>query len=132
MNWLRKFMYGRYGIDQLNKALMVIALVLILIFGFLPRSLYALSFISYIPIVLYIFRTFSRDINKRSQENYKYLKMKNSVISWFKQKTNRIKDSKTHKYFKCPKCSQQLRVPRGQGKISITCPKCKEVFKGKS
>lgn len=132
MNWLRKFMYGRYGIDQLNKALILIALVLIVITGFLPRSFYALSYISYIPIIVYIFRALSRDINKRSQENYQYLKMKNSVISRFKEKSKRIKDSKTHKYFKCPKCSQQLRVPRGQGKISITCPKCKEFFKGKS
>lgn len=132
MNWLRKFMYGRYGVDQFNKALMIISLVLILISGFLPRSMYVLYSISYIPIALYVFRTLSRDINKRSQENYQYLKIKNSTVSWLKQRTDRMKNLKTHKYFKCPKCSQQLRVPRGQGKISITCPKCKEVFKGKS
>lgn len=132
MNWLKKFMYGRYGLDHLSKALVILAFVLLILVGFLPKQLSILSVIAYVPIFIYIFRVFSKDIYKRQQENYKYIKIKNSVVIWFKQKLNRAKDSKTHKYFTCPDCKQKLRVPRGRGKISVTCPKCKKTFKGKS
>ena len=37
-----------------------------------------------------------------------------------------------YSYFRCPQCGQQLRVPRGRGKISITCPKCGHQFIKKS
>ena len=132
MNWLKKFMHGRYGADQLSRALLILSFILIIIGGFLPRNLSSLVVIGYIPTVMCIFRIFSKNIFKRKQENYKYLKCENSVTKWGKQKLNRAKDSKTHKYFTCPDCKQQLRVPRGQGKISVTCPKCKKSFKGKS
>lgn len=132
MNWFKKVMYGRYGGDDLSKALIVLSFILIIIAGFLPRSLSSLVAIGYIPTLVCIFRIFSRNIFKRRQENHKYLKIKNSVVIWSKQKLNRAKDSKTHKYFTCPDCKQKLRVPRGKGKISVTCPKCKKTFKGKS
>lgn len=132
MNWLRKFMYGRYGIDQLSLGLLVLSFLIILISRFLPRSLSILSLLSYIPLIIYAFRVFSRNIYKRQQENIKYLKIMNPVFSWFRKYFNRIKGAKTYKYFKCPNCSQELRVPRGNGNISITCPKCKTTFKGKS
>ena len=132
MNWLKKFMYGRYGGDHLSRALLILSFILLIIVGFLPKSLSSLSVIGYIPTIVCIYRIFSKNIYKRQQENYKYLKIENSVIKWFKQKLNIAKDSKTHKYFKCPDCKQRLRVPRGQGKISITCPKCKKSFKAKS
>ena len=132
MNWLKKFMYGRYGADQLSRALIILSFILILILGFLPSNLSSLVVIGYIPTVICIFRIFSKNIFKRKQENYRYLKWESSVTKWSKQKLNRAKDSKTHKYFTCPDCKQKLRVPRGQGKISVTCPKCKKSFKGKS
>ena len=117
---------------SLSRALLILSFILIIIAGFLPRSLSSLVVIGYIPTVVCIFRIFSKNIFKRKQENHKYLKMENSVTDWSKQKLNRVKDSKTHKYFTCPDCKQKLRVPRGQGKISVTCPKCKKSFKGKS
>ena len=132
MNWLKKFMYGRYGADQLSRALIILSFILIIILGFLPSNLSSLVVIGYIPTVICIFRIFSKNIFKRKQENYRYLKWESSVTKWGKQKLNRAKDSKTHKYFTCPDCKQKLRVPRGQGKISVTCPKCKKSFKGKS
>ena len=132
MNWFKKIMYGRYGGDDLSKALLVLSFILIVIAGFLPKSLSSLVAIGYIPTLVCIFRIFSRNIFKRRQENYKYLKIKNYVVIWSKQKLNRLKDSKTHKYFTCPDCKQKLRVPRGRGKLTVTCPKCKKSFKGKS
>lgn len=132
MNWLKRFMYGRYGGDNLSRALLILSFVLLIIVGFLPKSLFGLEIVAYIPTAICIFRIFSRNIYKRQKENYKYLKLENDAKAWFKNKLNRIKDSKTHKYFTCADCKQKLRVPRGQGKISITCPKCKKTFKAKS
>ena len=132
MNWLRKFMYGRYGVDQFSSALAIVSLILILITGILPRSLRVFGILAYLPMFYYIFRTFSKNIFKRQQENYKYLALKNSALSWAKSYKSRLADRKTHKYFTCPNCRQKLRVPKGNGRITIICPKCKTQFKGKS
>ncbi|MVX63921.1 hypothetical protein GKZ28_09475 [Clostridium chromiireducens] len=132
MEWLRRFMYGRYGGDNLSKALIVLSFILLMITNLLPRALIGLELIAYIPTLVCVYRIFSRNIYKRQQENYKYLRIRNSAIVWFRRKMNITKDLKTHKYFTCPNCRQKLRVPRKQGKISVTCPKCKNSFKGKS
>jgi len=132
MNWLKKIMDGRYGGDNLSRALLFLSLLLLVIVGLLPKSLSILSVIAYIPTIICIYRIFSKNIFKRQRENYKYLKLENSAIRWSKQKLGVAKNFKTHKYFNCPDCKQRLRVPRGQGSITITCPKCKKSFKAKS
>ncbi|MDO5517151.1 MAG: hypothetical protein Q4F66_06315 [Clostridium sp.] len=132
MNWLRKFMYGRYGVDQFSMALAILSLVLIVISGVLPKSLRIISVLAYIPMFFYLYRTLSKNIFKRQQENYKYIAVKNSALSKLTGYKKRLADGKTHKYFTCPNCKQKLRVPRGNGKITITCPKCRNQFKAKS
>lgn len=37
-----------------------------------------------------------------------------------------------HKYFRCPNCGQMLRVPKGKGKISISCRNCGTTFQKKT
>lgn len=116
--FFRRFMAGRYGTDKLNMLLLgigVMASLLSALIPFAPVCL-TLSLISYILMGWVIFRTLSRNTYKRYQENRKYL--------MFLQK---IKD-REHRYYDCPRCRQQVRVPRGKGKIAITCPKCKEKF----
>jgi len=54
------------------------------------------------------------------------------VQSWLKKTQNRIEDSKTHKHFTCPNCKATLRLPKGKGKIMITCPKCRKEFTKKT
>lgn len=132
MNRLRNFMNGRYGFDQCSIALLFISAVIFLIVRILPRQLGFLGILGYIPIAVYVYRALSKDIHKRQQENYKYLRTKNMLVGNLKQLNTKLRDIKSYKYFKCPECSQKMRVPRKQGKITITCPKCKKVFKGKS
>ena len=128
-NWLRnfgyklrcsmqRFMTGRYGTDKLNMAILCTGLVFSLFASFLPGAATKLLFttISYVLMFFAIFRTLSRNVYKRYEENRKFL--------LFFQK---LKD-KDHRYYNCPRCHQQVRVPRGKGKISITCPKCREKF----
>jgi hypothetical protein len=132
MDKFKRFMYGRYGGDSLSRALLVLSFILLIITSFLPKKLFWLTLVAYIPAVVCIFRIFSRNTFKRQRENYKYVKVKNHVLYILRSKSARAKDLKTHKYFKCKNCKQTLRVPRRQGKITITCPKCKNSFRGKS
>lgn len=126
MDWLRKFMYGRYGADQLNLTLLAVIPVLYILNLFLRSRV--LLIICWIPIFLYMFRSFSRNIAARSAENSKFLDIVRPLRQWWRKKTNTRKDMKTHKYYKCPNCQQKIRVPKGKGKICITCPKCRMDF----
>ena len=115
---LRNFMMGRYGTDRLNMVILSVGLVaslLSVILRFAPVNM-VLFLLSYGMMFWAIFRTLSRNTYKRYQENRKFL-----------QFFDRLKD-RQHRYFDCPKCRQVVRVPRGKGKISITCPRCKEKF----
>lgn len=113
----RRFMQGRYGSDKLNTAILVAGLIACFLAMLMPTAVHLmLTLISYILMGLAIFRMLSRNTYKRYQENRKYL-----------QFVDRFKD-RDHKYFDCPRCRQPVRVPRGKGKIAITCPKCKEKF----
>ena len=115
---LRSFMTGRYGTDKLNMAILGAGVALCLISVFIPIALVDLILTvgSYGLMFWAIFRTLSRNTYKRYQENRRFLML-----------LDRIKD-KEHRYFECPRCRQPVRVPKGKGKIAITCPKCREKF----
>lgn len=123
MNWLKKFMLGRYGNDQLSIALLIVSVLLTVVGDFAGMQL--LVYIGYIPLGIAVYRMLSKDLSKRRMENYKFSMLISPVYSWFMKSANRAKDSKTHKYYNCPKCKTKLRVPKGKGKLVITCPKCK-------
>lgn len=123
MNWLKKFMLGRYGGDQLSTALLIFS-VLLTVIGELTR-MQLLAFLGYIPLGISLYRMLSKDASKRRMENYKFSILMSPIYSWFNKSAKRAKDSKTHRYFSCPNCKTKLRVPKGKGKLIITCPKCK-------
>ena len=116
-------MHGRYGMDQLNTFLLITALMLNVIsliharFGatFIIAGM-VVNLISYVIMIWYLLRFFSRNVEKRLRENRRFL-------GWF----SRIKDRK-NRYYRCPNCKQAVRVPRGRGKVCIKCPKCSEKF----
>ena len=119
---MRRFMAGRYGTDKLNMYILGAGVIVCLLTMFIPFALVdlALTVISYGLMIWAITRTFSRNTYKRYQENKRFLLF-----------LERLKD-REHKYFKCPKCRQPVRVPKNKGKIAITCPKCRERFIKKS
>lgn len=131
MGWLRRFMYGRYGNDQLSTFLFVLYLILFvleMIFKRTPAAPFLLV-ASYIIILIYFFRCFSKNIYKRAAENRRFLRLWNPVKNYFKYWKRRIQERKgVNKLFRCPKCHQTIRVPKGKGKIAITCPKCRFEF----
>ena len=126
MNWLRNFMMGRYGVDKLNLFLLVFSIVLTFISSITNSTI--MAYISYIPLILCLYRMLSKNTNARIKENYKFQKYYNPIEAWIKKNFNLVKGSKTHKYFNCPNCKQTVRVPKGKGKVTITCPKCSTKF----
>lgn len=132
-NFIQRLMYGRYGTDQLNLFLLVVFFLLWLAQAFVRNQIAAavLSWVSLLLAAAMIFRIMSRNYSRRRAENDAFLKVFGPVIHWFKRKRNQARD-KDHVYFKCPTCSQTLRVPRGKGKISITCRNCGTVFQEKT
>ena len=118
MAGFRNFMAGRYGTDKLGLTLLGAALVMSLLSSFIPLIVVRLALtLAYYGLMFWaLFRMFSRNTYARYEENRKFLRF-----------FDRLKD-REHRYFNCPKCQQPVRVPRGKGKIAITCPKCREKF----
>lgn len=124
-----RFMQGRYGNDQFNRFLMILALALVLLSMFGVPFSYLLG----IACMVYAyFRMLSRNIYKRRAENSVYMKyeykVKQKLATWKRD----MKQRKTHHIYKCPSCKQKIRIPRGRGRIEIRCPKCNQTFIRKS
>lgn len=113
-----RFMMGRYGVDRLNMVILMSGMVAALASTLLRRTIVGmvLWLFSYGCMFLAIFRLLSRNTYKRYQENRRYLTLRDR----FRDRQNR--------YFSCPNCRQVVRIPRGKGKVAITCPKCRKRF----
>lgn len=129
MNWLRRFMYGRYGGDQLNMALVGLYLFLWLLSALFRSGV--ISFLATLLIIVILWRMLSRKIDKRRAENLKFLNAVTPLVRRFNVWCSRRKD-REHAYFKCPGCGQRLRAPKGKGKISVTCRSCGSTFEKKT
>ena len=127
---LEQFMQGRYGADEFSRFIMTVTLVL-LVLNMITR-LPILYLVALILLVYCYFRMFSRNISKRSSENSAYLQKTEKIRSSFAKMKRRIVQSKDYHIYKCPSCGQKIRVPRGKGKICITCPKCRKEFEKRS
>lgn len=126
---LQQFMVGRCGPDQLSNATMWAAVILWLIYAFTGwRLLYALSLVA---MVLTLYRMLSRNPSKRRAENTKFLTAVRPTQRKLSSLRSRMRD-KEHRYFRCPNCKQQMRVPRGKGRIQVTCRGCGITFEERS
>ncbi len=136
--------------DTLNKALIGIAAVMF----FLLRSAYTYV-LAGVFLALALVRAFSRDYQARQRENdilmnfFAQQKAKANAKNATKvrrirpvyegkagettvKKKKTPKSDSTNKVYKCPKCKKPLRVPRGKGKILITCQNCGHKFQKKT
>ena len=122
--WFQRFMSGRYGSDTFGNFLCVTALVCLVIGLFVGIFYY----IGLLLLLYAYFRMLSRNVHKRYAENIAFMQKTAGVRAKFGQLQQRFALRKTYRYFSCPHCRQQVRVPKGRGKISITCPKCGTQF----
>ena len=126
-------MSGRYGGDAFSNFLSLAALVVVVLGLFVPGLFgMLLGWLGWAALIYSYFRIFSRNIPKRAAENRWFLAQRYAVQQRFASARTRFAQRKVYRYFRCPRCRQQLRVPRGRGRISITCPKCGTSFIKKS
>jgi len=137
MGFLQRFFHGRNGPDQLSMVLLIASFAATLLGRIAFQNFF--SILASVLLVFGFFRMISRNVTRRRQEN-----------AWFLEKTKRfrrsgggghgahagtrppnpprVKKDPNYRYFKCPQCKQNLRAPRGRGKVRITCSKCGRVF----
>lgn len=123
---LARFMVGRNGVDDLARFESWFVLVVLILSIFTRSGLLDLIAIAF--IVHMYFRVFSRNVSKRYEENQKFLNFRYDWTVKWNRKKKQFEQRKMYKFYKCPMCRQEVRVPRGHGKICITCPKCREEF----
>ena len=130
---LLQFMSGRNGNDALNRFLLTTDFVLIILSVIFSKS-FSRFLMPLVVILLGItyYRMLSRDLVRRSDENYKYLRAKDKMLVHFRLIKERWIQRKEYKFFICPACKATLRVPKGRGKVKIVCRKCGNSFTGKT
>ena len=127
--YMTRFMAGRYGGDQLNLFLMALYLILYVLFLF--TRLLAFELLATVLVFVSLFRSLSRNLEARRAENNKFLQFVRPIGRRWNTFRSRAHD-REHRYFKCPNCGQQMRVPRGKGRITVHCRSCGAVFEEKS
>ena len=118
MNFFRNLMKGRYGVDALSIVMLVLSWVLL----FIPSVF--VNVFSMLLLAVSVYRVFSKNIMARQKENAVLMRLFYSVKNFFVRNFGRRSDAKTHRRFKCKNCGQMLRVPKGKGKVIVTCPSC--------
>ena len=132
---LLKFMSGRYGIDALYRFLLLCAVLctfLSVLLTDFPSVSALFNGLAFLLILWTVFRIFSRNIEKRYLENLHYLEWLGSIRRKMRISKEKVRQRKEYKFFVCPTCKTNLRVPKGKGKVNITCSKCGTRFQGKT
>jgi DNA-directed RNA polymerase subunit RPC12/RpoP len=127
---LEEFMSGRYGADQLSRFMLGICLVCLVLNIF--TRVQVVYVVALVVLGICYYRMFSKDYAKRSAENQKYLSFIWKIKAKFGRMKSRVIQSKDYHIYKCPSCGQKIRIPRGKGKICVTCPKCRHEFEKRS
>lgn len=135
---LRSFMIGRYGMDQYGKFLLYTSFFMLIFTMF--THIQIIYYIALFIMIFCYFRIFSRNVYKRSAENSKFLEFRQRLKAFWTNLKERFKSGSSgntsngytytqeYKIFKCPSCRQKLRVPKGKGKIQISCRRCGNNF----
>ena len=129
-NWLRNFMAGRNGFDQLCLAQLAGAVLLNLLARWTDSVV--LSLLGSGLLIWVLFRAYSRNLPRRQAENQRFLTAGSRIRGSYRSWRERQRHRKEYKFFRCGGCGNWLRVPRGKGKIQITCPRCGQRFSGRS
>lgn len=125
-----RFMAGRHGSDEFSQFLSYVALACMLL-ALVFRKGYWNIIILALLIVCY-YRIFSKNHQKRYEENQKFLAARARFLSWFQKEKYLLGQRKDYRIYTCPGCKQKIRIPKGKGKIVVKCPKCHTEFTKKS
>lgn len=139
--WWSRVMAGRHGADQFSMALLVAYCILLFLGNLFGSGL--LSILALAALIYCVWRMLSRDHERRWRENSWFLSWWNPVCGWFRSMRSRFRseqsyaamkarDRAVYRYYRCPKCGNRLRVPKGKGRIVVTCPVCRTEFTKKT
>ena len=123
-------MQGRYGVDSLSRFLSIVLLVIIILGMFIRIPLSGT--ITLVILLILYWRMFSRNISKRYEENQKFLQIRDKLLGRFSDFGSNMSQMKDYHIYKCPRCNQKIRIPRGKGHIMVRCPRCGYEFHKKS
>ena len=115
------FMQGRYGADQLYRVMLIGGAVLVILSNFIFEVFFLL--LGWILVVLAFVRAFSKDYSRRYAENQKFLELTGKIRKVFGKQRYVMEQRKDYHIYTCPQCRQKIRMPRGKGKVEISCPK---------
>ncbi len=124
-------MQGRYGLDRLSQVMMIVGLVVVIIAAFVRRPVIVSNLIYLVGIVIVILgyiRVFSKNYQKRYNENQKFMQLTGGIWRLFGKEKYMMEQRRDYRIFTCPGCKQKIRIPKGKGKIEISCPKCHTKF----
>lgn len=127
---MQGFMSGRYGTDQLSKLILWISLACLAVSMFTRLNVFYI--LGLVLLIYTYYRMFSRNVAKRYAENQKYLNWRYGFAVRRNKRKVHWEQRKIYRFYKCPQCRQKVRVPKGKGKVAITCPKCRMEFVRKS
>lgn len=119
---LRELMEGRYGVDRLSVAVLTSSAVLNSA-GLITRHM-LYSQLSALLFLIALFRTMSKNLDRRQAENYRFLGLWGKGQYAVERLRSRLAQSREYKFLYCPGCKSRLRVKRYKGKIQVTCPRC--------
>lgn len=149
----------QHMLDELNRFLLIAGLigsVLAMFLAQIPVARYICSGVSSALLILAVLRLFSKNDQKRYQENLRYLTAATGIRDFFRKlfsarpksaaasgqprahrarkarKNPTWSEIKQYKYLICPQCTQRLRVPRGKGRLRVTCTRCGNTFETRS
>ena len=129
MDRFNHFFHGIHGFDGLSWGLICLGLLIDLLTVLVsPETAQWMSFFGLLPLLLCLVRVFSHNHEQREKENQKFLRLMHPVFEYLDRKNQEREQAQIYRFFKCPACTQKIRVPRGKGKIEITCPKCGNKF----
>lgn len=126
LEWAR----GRNGADELSGACTNVAVLLVIIDLFVHTTW--LSVLALVLLGYSWFRITSKNVGARGLENARVIKATGPVIPFLANPVGTMRETRAYVHLICPSCGQRVRIPRGKGKVRITCPRCHARFDGKA
>lgn len=121
---------GRNGADEVSSACTNVAVVLVVV-NLITRSS-AFAIVALALLAYSWFRISSKDVSRRRAEVAEVSRRLGPVLSWLANPMTAAREARGYKHLTCPSCGQRVRIPRGKGKVRVTCPKCHIRFDGRA
>lgn len=129
-NKLAAWARGRNGDDELSRILTNVAIVLVVV-GVFSR-IYAFSLVALVLLAYATWRICSRNVSARQRESREACRRLGPARAWLLNPLAAAREAKDYRHLACPSCGQRVRVPRGKGKVRVTCPNCHGRFEGRA